>query len=427
MEVATPAPSGAAATTEESGTPQLSDDEFRLLREFTQRAPALPEAVRANFARQFAARFADRHPDRSPDDLLFLAEVYAAELSRRRGRFGARSSGPASGGAGRSVAERLVARKSARWDDFQVMAARVTEGGLDALAASELAEFAGRYREVAADLARARTYGADAPIVGRLERLVSAGHSALYRAERRTWERIWLFLSRECPGAVLTSWRYVLLAFLCFMGPAIAGYALLRERPELAPELLPDVMLERAEAGAARTQAGHGYVYLPGSDRPVMAASIITNNVRVAFMAFASGILLGVGSLIVAGSNGLMLGSAAGHFANLGMLGYLATFIIGHGFLDLFAIWLAAAAGFLMGRAIIAPGDLPRREALVLAGQTAMRLVGTAVVLLLVAGTIEGFISSSGWSVQARALVSGASVLFLGVYLLNGTRRVVTP
>lgn len=323
------------------------------------------------------------------------------------------------------MAERLVARKSGRWGEFQEMAERVTRGGLDVLAARELPDFAARYREVAADLSRARTYGADAVITGRLERLVATGHSALYRSERQTWGLIWRFLSCECPGAIIASWRYVLLAFLIFMVPAAGGYALLRDRPELAPELLPDVMLERAEAGAARTQAGKGYVQVPGSDRPVMAVSIITNNIKVAFMAFASGAVFGVGSLVVLAYNGLSIGAASGYFANMGMLGYLWTFVVGHGFLELFAIWVAGAAGFMLGRAIIAPGDLPRKDALVFASRRAMRMIGAVIIFLLVAGTIEGFISSSAWSVQARALVSGGSVLFLVIYLLNGARQVI--
>ncbi len=426
LEGANPAASVSPSSELESGgTPQLSDEEFRLLREFTQRAPMLPPAVRDRFAKQFAGQFAARHAVRASDDTTFLTEVYRAELERRRGRFGARSSSTPGGGAGRSVAERLVARKSGRWAEFQVLADRVTTGGLDALSPKELPEFAARYREVAADLARARTYGADVSIVGQLERLVAAGHSALYRSERHTWANMWRFVSQECPAAILLSWRYVLLAFVCFMLPAVAGFALLRQRPELAPELLPDVMIERAEAGAARIAQGKGYVLAPGADRPVMAASIITNNIKVATMAFASGALFGVGSLLALAYNGLAIGAASGEFANVGMLGYLWTFIIGHGFLELFAIWVAGAAGFQLGRAMIAPGELPRRDALVLAGRVAIRLVGATVVLLLVAGTIEGFISTSGWSVAARSAVSAGSVLFLVVYLTNGARHEV--
>jgi uncharacterized membrane protein SpoIIM required for sporulation/uncharacterized RDD family membrane protein YckC len=407
----------AAAHDTDAGTPQLSDAEFHLLRGFASRASALPEPVRDRFAAQLAARFADRRPVRSGTDLEFITELHDDELARRSGRFGARV-----GASGRSIAERLVARKGARWTEFQAIADRVARGGLDALAARELPDFAARYREVAADLARARVYGADPLVLAQLERLVAAGHSALYRNERQTWRRIWLFVSRECPAAVLASWRYVAIAYLVFLVPAGAGFALLRERPGLAPELIPDIMIERAEAGAARIAKGEGYVLAPGDDRPMMATEIITNNVKVAFNCFAAGIVLGVGSLVMLGYNGLFLGAASGYYANVGMLGYLWTFVVGHGLLEITAICISGAAGFLLGVAIIAPGELPRGDAVALAGRRAMGLVGTAVVLLLVAGTIEGFISSSALSVPARLGVSGGSAVFLAAYLFNGRR-----
>jgi uncharacterized membrane protein SpoIIM required for sporulation/uncharacterized RDD family membrane protein YckC len=420
---AAPAP-GRSDRASGSGTPQLNDGEFQLLRRFMSRAPALPADVRSRFAVQLAARFVGRYPGRPADDFAFVAQLHEDELARRSGRFGARTGTSGGRASGRSVAERLMARKGDRWREFQAIADRVTAGGLDVLAARELPDFAGRYREVAADLARARTYGADALVLAQLERLVAAGHSALYRSERQTWRRIWVFISRECPGAVVASWRYVAIAYLVFLIPAGAGFALLRDRPSLAPELIPDTMLERAEAGAARLAKGQGYVLAPSEERPVMATSIITNNVRVAFNCFAAGIVFGVGSLVVLGYNGLLLGAISGHFANVGMLGYLWTFVVGHGLLEITALCIAAAAGFLLGRAIIAPGDLPRRDALVLAGHRAMRLVGATVVLLIAAGTIEGFISSSAWSVTARLAVSGLSLVFLVLYLLNGRRSI---
>jgi hypothetical protein len=59
----------------------------------------------------------------------------------------------------------------------------------------------------------------------------------------------------------------------------------------------------------------------------------------------------------------------------------------------------------------------------VLAGRTAMRLIGAVIVLLAVAGTIEGFVSSGEGTLTQRLLVSGASAVFLVLYLLNGLRR----
>jgi uncharacterized membrane protein SpoIIM required for sporulation len=207
---------------------------------------------------------------------------------------------------------------------------------------------------------------------------------------------------------------------LLFVLPGIAGYAVLRDRPALAPQVLPVSMLERAEAGAERRAAGAGYVEALLDERPLFASGIITNNVRVSFTIFAGGIALGVGSLLLLAFNGLAIGAVSGHYANAGLLGYLWTFIIGHGLLELFAIWVAGAAGFLLGKALFLPGELTRRDAVVLAARQAMRLLGAVVVLLFVAGLIEGFISAGTWPVWARLAVSGASLLFLAGYLWNG-------
>lgn len=415
---------GHEASSQALGTPVLADADYRLLREFLQRAPDLPSAVRDRFGGELVARFGAASGAQlgGGDALAALHTLQADEAARRQGRFGARATGPSTGSAP-AVAERLVARQSRRWDAFQHLADRVARGGLDALQASELSEFAARYREVAADLARARTYKADRVVLLRLERMVASGHNALYRVERRTWRRLGTFLALDAPAAVVTHRRAVTLAFVVFMVPALIGFALIRENPELAPQLLPDAMLERAEAGAARTEAGQGYFVADVSDRPIVAVSIITNNLKVAMLAFGSGILFGIGSLVVLAFNGLLLGAFSGAFANLGMLGYLWTFVIGHGVLELFAIWVAGAAGFLLGGALFRPGEYSRSDAMVLAGRVAVRLVAAAAVLLLVAGLIEGFISATNWPLAARASVSVASALLLVAYLGMGARR----
>ncbi len=408
---------------EAAGLPQLADDEFRLLREFAERAPALPPDVRDRLAANLVQRFAARYPVRPPEPLSFLTWLLADETARRQGRFGGRSAAPAgasdqapSGG----VAERLVARQATRWAEFEQLATRAATAGLDSFAAAELPDFAARYREIAADLARARTYRAPAPVRSRLERLVAAGHNALYRDERRAGRWLWEFLTRECPASILVAWRTVLVAFVTFALPAVAGYLLLVEQPGLAEEVLPPVMLERAEAGRERVQAGRGYYEAEAEVRPLVASQIMTNNIKVALVCFAAGIFAGVGSLLLLAFNGLYLGSATGHFANVGLAGYLWTFVVGHGVLELFAIWLAGAAGFLLGRALLNPGDYRRSDALVLAGRLGVRLVGATVVLLVFAGLIEGFVSASEVPLPYRLAVSGASAVLLLLFLANG-------
>ena len=122
--------------------------------------------------------------------------------------------------------------------------------------------------------------------------------------------------------------------------------------------------------------------------------------------------------------NGLLLGATSGHFQNSNLLSYLWTFVAGHGVLELFAIFVAAAAGFLMGSALIAPGDFSRRDALVLRGRLAIPMITFTILLLLIAGTVEGFVSTSGAPVAVRLTITVLSVLFLILYLRRGVKVV---
>ena len=394
--------------------PELTDAEFRLLGQFESRQAQLSQPARVRLAAAIARRLAGHPAPPGVADLEHLLELYRTERDRRDAAVGPRGS---------AAAASFAARKRPRWAEFQQIADRAARQGLDSFASHELPEFAARYREVAADLARARTYGVDEATREHLERLAAAGHNALYRDERGTWRRVWRVLARECPAAIRGARGYITLACLAFLLPAAAGYRLMRDQPALAPDLLPRVMIERAAAGAERMAEGRRYVDVAVADRPLMASSIITNNVRVAIACFAGGIFLGVGSLVLLGFNGLVIGASAGHFANQGLLGYLLEFILGHGLLELFAIWVAGAAGFMLGRSVVSPGDLSRSDALVLSGRTAVRMVGGAAVLLVVAGLIEGFVSAGGGGVTFRAAASAGSLAFLGAYLLNGRRR----
>jgi uncharacterized membrane protein SpoIIM required for sporulation/uncharacterized RDD family membrane protein YckC len=393
-----------------AGVP-FDDERFRLLTRFAGRSDLPPEA-RDRIAASLAGRFADRTRPPGASITEFLLDLHARELARRRGRLAGRD----------GLGERLSARQGERWDAFQTLAEQATSAGLDSFAPEELPGFAARYREIAADLARARTYHADPATIARLERLVTAGHNVLYRDEQQTWRRVWTAVSRKFPAAVVEARWLVLLAWGVFTVPALGGYALIRERPALASELLPEVVLRRAEAGRERTAEGRKYVSVDWSGRPLAASFIITNNIRVAIACFAGGVFLGVGSLVLLAYNGLAMGTFAGHFANQGLLGYLLEFIVGHGVLELFAIWVAGAAGFLLGKSIVAPGDRSRTDALVVSGRVAVRMMGAVAVLLVIAGSIEGFLSVGGEGLPVRVAASAASLTFLLGYLARGAR-----
>ena len=393
-----------------AAAPVLTEHEFALLGQFMARGAQLEPDVRDRLAASLAGRFAAHL--RGPDSAASLAELHAREIARRRGPLGGASGATA----------RFAARQLPRWGEFRRLAERAARDGLDSFRPDELPDFAARYREAAADLARARTYGADRATLTDLERLVAAGHNALYRDDRSSWGSLWRTVSAEFPAAVLDARRTVLLAFVVFLATGAIGYRMIRDRPVLAEELLPEEMLRRADAAHGRTAEGRKYGEVGAAERPLVASFIIVNNVRVAIGCLAGGIFAGVGSMVMLGFNGLMLGSFAGHFANQGLLWYLLEFVVGHGVLELTAIWIAAAAGLLLGLAVVAPGDVSRSDALVLRGRVAVRMIGMTVVLLAIAGLIEGFLSVAGGGVAPRVAAATASLGFLGLYLLNGAR-----
>jgi len=428
-DLALAAPPPAPVEQLDAGPPILSDDEFRLLEQFVARLDELAPTVRSRLAYEMGNRFADRFPERGPADEsaaganvteTALIQLYDAELIRRRAKTAARHG--TSGVAASGTAERFVALKQQHWERFRQRASSLEKDGLRTLKGEDVVRFAAEYREVAADLARARTYGVDPRVLAYLERIVGAGHNSLYglRGVRRL--PLGRLLFHELPAAVYQARWYVLTATLLFLLPGIVGYALVRERPEIAPQILPDVMIARAESGEYERAAGRGYAETPSPYLPFVASSIITNNVQVAFGAFAFGITAGVGTVVVLAFNGLFFGAVLGLFANYRLAGWILTFVAGHGVLELTAIFIAGAAGLLVGRALVAPGDLARRDALVVYGRSAIRLVGAAACLLVVAGVIEGFLSASGAPAPLKLAVSAASVVVVVMYFAAGRR-----
>lgn len=403
-----------------AGQPRLTDDEFRLLAQFVERLDSLDPEARVRLTDRLIERFGERFDRRHADPELFLVAVHDEELARRRSVTAVR--GREGGALVSGSAERFVALRRPSWDGFRQQAEQAVRHGLRRRSGAQIREFAAAYREVAADLARARTYGVDPRVLGYLERIVATGHNALYGARGVQRKSLGRLLLAELPASVVVARRYVLAACLLFLAPAFVGFVLLRSDPERAYELLPHQVIERAEAGGRQAEQGTGYGETPSLYLPIVASSIIANNVQVAFTAFAFGITAGIGTVIVLAFNGLFLGAVLGLFANYGLAAWLLTFVAGHGPLELTAIFIAGGAGLRIGRAVVAPGDLARRDALVIAARTALRLVGAAASLLLLAGIIEGFLSASDAPVILKLGVSAASLLLLVLYVESGRR-----
>jgi uncharacterized membrane protein SpoIIM required for sporulation len=183
-------------------------------------------------------------------------------------------------------------------------------------------------------------------------------------------------------------------------------------------------MIDRAERGVARAREGKGYIAVEEAERPAMASAIIANNVTVTYMVFAMGITAGVVTVMQLVYNGVAMGAAVGLYESKGIARLILTFVVPHSVLELSAICIAGGGGLLIASALLLPGARTRREALVVQGRRAVKLIAAATLFLLVAGSIEGLISPrDDWPLSWKLAVAGASAVLAGLYVGSGGRR----
>jgi uncharacterized membrane protein SpoIIM required for sporulation len=275
---------------------------------------------------------------------------------------------------------------------------------------------------MAADLARLRTYGGSPELVYTLEHSVGAGHNVLYSPPRRSAVRAWRWIAAGFPALVRRRAGVVLTAALLFFGPGLITAIVVLLDPGNARRVVAAEMIARAEDGVRRAAAGQRYIEMPPTAMPLMSSGIIANNVQVSFIAFAGGILAGGGTLLILLLNGLHLGGVVGLFHAKGLGLYLWSFIAPHGVIELTAITIAGAAGLWLGSAFLLPGRLTRSQALVVRGSEAISLIGGVVVLLLIAGLIEGFISPSALPDLVKLAFGALTGVILFSYLFLAGR-----
>jgi len=151
--------------------------------------------------------------------------------------------------------------------------------------------------------------------------------------------------------------------------------------------------------------------------KPLASSRIMTNNLFVAFAAFAYGVTAGVGTIWMMLLNGLLIGVIGAATWHAGMAKQLWSFVAPHGVLELPAIFIAGGAGLEIARGMLFPGLLPRRESLARAGGRAAKLLLGTIPLLFAAGIIEGFLSPSDMPDWTKFLFAGVMFTALVVYL----------
>jgi uncharacterized membrane protein SpoIIM required for sporulation len=311
--------------------------------------------------------------------------------------------------------EKTAQDKESDWARLEALLDRLSgRRGAAPLSDPELLELGRLYRRAAAELSHARRYSLDQGVIERLNHLVGRAYGEIYRAPSTGWGGIRHFLGVEIPATFRRHFRVFALATGVFLIAAFISGGLVLARPDLLDVLAP----RQADLIDQLTQRHSGGDWLPSEVRPLAASAIMVNNIQVSFLAFTLGILLGVGTIYVLVSNGIMLGAIGAGLSRTSASADFWAFVAPHGVLELPAIFISATAGLLLGWALVDPGEYTRGVALRLAGREAVKLVLVVILMLVVAGLVEGFVSPAQLPHEIKFAVAGALAFAFWWYLL---------
>ena len=251
--------------------------------------------------------------------------------------------------------DRYIARNEATWQRLGELTGRARHRVAD-LSPAELDELISLYQRSAAQLSYARTYYHDQALTNRLTRLVADASGVIYGKRARTSKPLRDFFAVSFPAAVWDSRRFVLIGAALFFVPAlVVGVWLTHDQRALDASASP---------AQRRTYVEDRFEqYYSEQPHALFFTEVVTNNIRVSFLAFAAGAaycVLGALMLVV---NGFYLGQAAAWMITEGDTLRFFGLIVPHGLLELSAISIAGGTGLRLGWLLIAPGDrsAPRR------------------------------------------------------------------
>lgn len=275
------------------------------------------------------------------------------------------------------------AANAAEWDRLAQLAAR---RGLDGEAADQLIE---HYQAGSTHLSVIRTTVGDSAQGDGLS-------LALWRARQRftgvaanPLRQLTILFAHQLPAALYRIRWLTLVVALATVVIALVFAVWYSSDPRLFATLGPRSELQRF--------AEQRFVsYYSESSEAAFTGQVWTNNAWIAAQCIMFGIT-GVWVPYVVFGNAMNLGVAAAIMNEFDRLDHFFLYIAPHGQLELYSIFLAAAAGLMIFWSWIAPGARTRLQALAEDGRAFFTIVIGIVIFLLISGVIEGVVTRQDW------------------------------
>ncbi|MGC5615250.1 stage II sporulation protein M [Georgenia sp. Z1491] len=299
-------------------------------------------------------------------------------------------------------AEALGAVRSGRWERLDDLAGRRR------LTGQEADELVRLYQATSADLSRVRTRSADRYVTGHLSDVLARARGRIAGTHEVSLRAVRNLFVVTMPLALyrVRWWTHGVTAAFLLVALAVGWFY------ATTPGALAELGSTSQLQSYADEQFAAYYSNYPSHD---FAAQVWTNNAWIAAQTIGLGIT-GVWPVQVLAVNAVGIGQAGAIMSEYGDLGVFFSLLAPHGLLELTAIFVAGGAGLRLFWTLLVPGRRTRQTALAVEGRTTVTVAGALVVVLLVSGLVEGYVTGTtvlDWWVK---IVIGA-VVWLGFWV----------
>lgn len=302
--------------------------------------------------------------------------------------------------------------REATWQALEEMIAAADKHGLRSLGAEQLARLPHLYRATLSSLSVARSISLDRALIDYLENLVGRAYFVVYGTRQHLRRQLSDFFLWRLPSTIRRARWHILISAVVMLAAAVAAFQLTRADLDHYYAFAGDMAQGRTPASStAELRAGLYDTESQSGALVTFAASLFSHNARIGILAFATGFVAGLPTLLLLFYNGLVLGAFAALYHSRGLSLDLWAWMLPHGVTELTAVVLCGAAGFQLAHGLVFPGARIRMDSLREHGRSAAVIVIGAVCMLFLAGLIEGIFRQTVTSIAIRLTVAGTTAV----------------
>jgi len=317
--------------------------------------------------------------------------------------------------------------REAAWTDLDALITKAETKGVPALSADELRRLPRLYRTAVSSLSVARSIALDRNLLLYLEGLALRAYFVVYGPRVGLTESFVAFVTRGFPAEARRAAAAIALAFAAVLVGVAVGFALVEGNESWFSTLAPESLTGGRSPASTAAELRDGEIFAPWPgfvpSFVVFANFLFRHNATIGIMSFALGVAGGAPTLALLAYQGVVFGAFMALHYNRGLLIDFLGWTSIHGVTEFGALILCGAGGLVIAITILFPGQYSRLENLALRGREAAGLAAGAVLMLFVAGLIEGGFRQLIANTPGRFAFAAATAALWLVYFLRAGRR----